>query len=346
MSRVGVVHHPIYQEHDPGPYHPESPRRLQALEEVLAGPASGLFTEVEPRPATKEEICRVHRANHFERMAATAGLPRTMIDPDTQTSPRSFEAALMAAGGLVELVRAAVKGRIDAGLALVRPPGHHAEANRSMGFCLFNNVAVAAQDALRKLSLGRVLIVDWDLHHGNGTQHSFEEEKRVLYFSTHQYPFYPGTGAITETGHGQGRGYTINVPLGMGHGDAEYVQIFQRLLVPVAEKYSPELILVSAGFDIHHLDPLGGMEVTALGFAALTRCLSELARELGPLVLTLEGGYSLGGQAEGVLRVLEELAGRSPLAPDQLRDDPSRADIAAVAEVRRVQSPFWPVLKD
>jgi acetoin utilization deacetylase AcuC-like enzyme len=345
MSRVGVVHHSLYQEHDPGPFHPESPRRLLALEEILAGPAAGLFTEVEPRPATKEEICRVHRTNHFERMAATAGVPQTMIDPDTQTSPRSFEAALLAAGGLLELVKEAVAGRIESGLALVRPPGHHAEANRSMGFCLFNNVAVAARYALESLGLDRVLIVDWDLHHGNGTQHSFEEEKRVLYFSTHQYPFYPGSGAATETGRGQGLGYTVNVPLGPGNGDAEYVQIFERLLVPVAEKYSPELILVSAGFDIHHQDPLGSQEVTSLGFAALARRLSELAKETGPLVLTLEGGYSVQGQARGVLRIMEELAGRSPLAPDQLRDDPGRTDIAAVAEARRAQSALWPILQ-
>lgn len=345
MSRLGVVHHPLYQEHDPGPFHPESPRRLLTLEEVLAGPAAGLFTEIEPRPATREEVCRVHRINHFDRMAATAGAPRTMIDPDTQTSARSFEAALLAAGGLLELVKAAITGRIDSGLALVRPPGHHAEANRSMGFCLFNNVAVAAEYALADLGVERVLILDWDLHHGNGTQHSFEAEKRVLYFSTHQYPFYPGTGAATETGRGEGQGFTINVPLGPGHGDAEFVQIFERILVPVAKEYSPELILVSAGFDIHHRDPLGGQKVTALGFAAMARLLSELAKETGPLVLTLEGGYSVQGQARGVLRIMEELAGQSPLARDQLRDDPARPDIAALAEVRRAQRDLWPVLK-
>ena len=334
----------IYQEHDPGPYHPESPRRLAVLEQVLAGPARGLFEEVEPKPALEEDILRVHTADHFKRVAATAGRGHTMLDPDTQTSPLSFEAAMMAAGGLTKLVKTALAREIKAGLALVRPPGHHAEAGRSMGFCLFNNVAVAAAYALVKEGLERILIVDWDLHHGNGTQHTFEHEDRILYFSTHQYPFYPGTGAAEETGSGRGRGFTVNVPLGGGHGDREFVHIFERILKPVALAYDPQLILVSAGFDTHFNDPLGSQRVGPKGYAAMTRLLQELAGGKVPLVFTLEGGYNIQGQADSILAMMEQLNGRPVLGGDELRDDPGREDIPAAARARRVHAGRWPGL--
>ncbi len=344
MGRLGIVHHNIYRDHDPGPYHPENPARLAALEDVLAGPARGLYLEVEPVAAREEDILRVHTPGHFQRVAATAGRDHAMLDPDTQTSPRSFEAAMMAAGGLIELVKKALAGEIEAGLALVRPPGHHAEADRSMGFCLFNNVAVAAARALEEEGLERVLIVDWDLHHGNGTQHSFEEDPRVLYFSTHQYPFYPGTGAAREVGRGRGRGMTVNVPLSMGHGDEEFVQIFERVLRPLARAYEPRLILVSAGFDTHFNDPLGSQKVTPKGYAAMTRSLQELAAGSIPLVFTLEGGYNIQGQADSILAVMEQLAGKQVLGPGELRDDPDQGDIPAVVEVKEAQAGLWPGL--
>ena len=341
MTPLGLVHHPIFQEHDPGPYHPESPRRLAVLDEVLDGPAKGLYQKVEPVSAREEDILRVHTREHYKRVAATAGRSQAMLDPDTQTSPRSFEAALMAAGGLIELVKGALAGNFRAGLALVRPPGHHAEAGRSMGFCLFNNVAVAAAYALAERGLERILIVDWDLHHGNGTQHTFEGEDRVLYFSTHQYPFYPGTGAVEEVGSGRGRGLTVNVPLGPGHGDQEFVHIFERILKPVALEYDPRLVLVSAGFDTHFNDPLGSQRVGPKGYAAMTRLLQELAGEKVPLVFTLEGGYNIQGEANSILALVEQLNGRPVLQPDELRDDPGREDILAVAAARRVQADYW-----
>ncbi len=344
MARLGIVHHRLYQDHDPGPYHPESPKRLAALEDILSGPARGLFEEVEPVPAREADILRVHTPDHLKRVAATAGRSHTMLDPDTQTSPLSFEAAMLAAGGVIELVRSALAGEIQAGLALVRPPGHHAEAERSMGFCLFNNVAVAAAYALAEQGLDRVLIVDWDLHHGNGTQHTFEEDNRVLYFSTHQYPYYPGTGAAREVGQGKGRGLTVNVPLSSGHGDEEYVQIFERILKPLAREYKPGLILISAGFDTHFNDPLGSQKVTPKGYAAMTRALQELAAGKVPLVFALEGGYNIQGEADSILALMEQLAGRPVLRSGELRDDPKRKDIPAVTEVRQAQADYWPNL--
>ena len=349
MAQLGIVHHSIYQDHDPGLYHPESPRRLAVLEDVLAGPAKGLYKEIEPQPAGEEDILRIHAPEHFNRVAATAGQNHTMLDPDTQTSPLSFEAAMMAAGGLIRLVESALAGEIESGLALVRPPGHHAEAGRSMGFCLFNNVAVAAAWALARGGLERVLIADWDLHHGNGTQHSFEREDRVLYFSTHQYPFYPGTGGVEEVGSGRGRGMTVNVPLNAGHGDEEFVQIFERILAnPVAREFRPGLILVSAGFDTHIKDPLGSQKVTPKGYAAMTRSAPGVGRrdQDSPGFCTLEGGYNIQGQADSVLaHDPNNLNGRPVLDPGELRDDPARADISAVAAGdRKTQAGFWPGL--
>ena len=202
-------------------------------------------------------------------------------------------------------------GDLDNAFALVRPPGHHAERSRAMGFCLFNNVAIAAMYARKDLGLERILIADWDVHHGNGTQHSFEGDDSILYFSTHQYPLYPGTGSYGETGSGKGIGYTVNVPLPTGYGDGDYVSIFDKVLKPVALEYKPDLILVSAGFDIYYRDPLGSMNVTPEGFAGLTRLLMNIADECceGKLVITLEGGYHINGQRESVKAVLEELTG-------------------------------------
>lgn len=232
-------------------------------------------------------------------------------------------------------------GELDNGFALVRPPGHHAEANQAMGFCLFNNIALAAAWALKRKGLSRVMVVDWDLHHGNGTQHSFRSDARVLYFSTHQYPFYPGSGALDEVGDGEGRGFTVNVPLNPGHGDEEYVAIFQNLVQPLARAYKPELILVSAGFDIYRQDPLGGMTVTTDGFAALARLLKEAAEEVcgGRLVITLEGGYDVEGQARGVGKIIDMLLGVGSAGEKLARTKAPEPPI--IAQVRRAQAGLW-----
>jgi len=231
------------------------------------------------------------------------------LDADTQTSADSYDAACFAVGALIDGIQCLDQGEIDNCFCLVRPPGHHAERDQSMGFCLFNNVAVAARWARKELGIKRVMIVDWDLHHGNGTQHSFYDTDQVLYCSTHQYPYYPGTGAVLETGNAAGEGFTVNVPLSGGQGDFEFSRIYNELFAPIARQFQPDLILVSCGFDVYDGDPLGTMKVSPEGFAYMTKVMRELAEELcgGKLLITLEGGYSLTGMRDGTLAVLAEV---------------------------------------
>jgi acetoin utilization deacetylase AcuC-like enzyme len=317
---LGLVRDPIYQQHDPGAYHPESPLRLKIADEFLANwPETEHLVEIEIRQAKHEELARVHGRTHIESVAAMDGRGG-FFDADTCASPMSYQAALYAAGGLINLVDAALEGRVQNGLALVRPPGHHAMANQAMGFCLFNNVTVAAAHLLRARGLERVLIVDWDVHHGNGTESIFYNEPGVLYFSTHQSPFYPGTGPVEALGNGPGAGYNINVPLPPGQGDNDYIRIFEDLLTPIARQYAPEFILVSAGFDAHCEDILGSMEITDQGYGALSRVVNDLAAEFCPgrVVLTLEGGYCPEAQARSLIQCLAALNGNDQA--DELRE--------------------------
>ena len=288
----------LMERHDPGPGHPERPDRLRAVVDRLArlkGP-----TWVTPRAATQRELERVHTPAHVHRVLGTRG-HAVRFDADTETSPGSVTAAERAAGAAIEAVDSALAG--ESAFALVRPPGHHAEAARAMGFCLFNNVAVAAAHAVSK-GLERVLILDWDVHHGNGTQHIFEADPRVLFFSTHRSPFYPGTGQREERGRGAGQGHTHNVPLPAGCTDGDYAMAFDALFTPVAEAFRPQLVLVSAGFDAHADDPIGGMRVSADGFAWMCERVMKLG---APAALVLEGGYdleALARSAEACTRVL------------------------------------------
>jgi acetoin utilization deacetylase AcuC-like enzyme len=231
------------------------------------------------------------------------------MDADTTAGPKTWATALLAAGGFLESLDRIMDGTVPGALALVRPPGHHAEASRAMGFCFFNNVAIGAEHLLRRHGLRRILIVDWDLHHGNGTEHAFYERREVLYFSTHQSPLYPGTGAARFFGRGEGCGYNLNVPLLAGKTDADYLHIYEDILAPVAARFEPDFILVSAGFDIAAGDPLGGMAVTPRGFGRLTAALLDMARRTaaGRLALVLEGGYDLTALREGVGEVLGAL---------------------------------------
>ncbi len=251
---LSIVRDPLYLQHSGGPGHPERPERLQAINALLETfPLRDRIEDVAARPARLEELLRVHEEGYIRRIAGTQGQELTMLDADTGATAASYAAALQAAGGTIEAVRSVLEGGHSA-FAFVRPPGHHAEAGRAMGFCLFNNVAVAACQALEVHGLERVLILDWDIHHGNGTMHSFYDSRQVLYFSVHQYPHYPGTGGIDDTGVEEGQGYTVNVPLPGGQGDAEYMRIFRRVFLPIAREYRPDLILVSAGFDAHRDD--------------------------------------------------------------------------------------------
>src|SRR3954471_21519232 len=265
-----------FEEHTTPPGHPERPERARVFSTVAARWRENGRQVVQPRAATREQLARVHDVAYVDGIAATAGRA-VMLDPDTFTSPESYEIALLAAGAAVQAMEHAVD-RGEPAFALVRPPGHHAEQMRAMGFCLFNNIAVAAAAGLAR-GLSRVAVVDIDVHHGNGTQWMFYDDPRVLYVSTHQYPFYPGTGAASETGQGRGEGFTFNIPLAAGARDAEYAAAYDRVAERLAE-YAPQLLLVSAGYDAHIDDPLASMRVTTAGYAAVVRSLAEAARRL------------------------------------------------------------------
>ena len=348
MKKTGIVRDGRYLKHDPGAYHPESPRRLDVLYSMIDQELKGKYVQVDPILAEEEALLWIHDRSYINMVASTAGKEYTPLDPDTSTSPGSYEAALLAAGGLCKAVSMVMEGELDNAFAVVRPPGHHAERARAMGFCLFNNVAIGARYAQKSLGAKKVLIADWDLHHGNGTQHSFEDDSTVLYFSTHQYPYYPGSGSLREVGTGEAKGYTVNVPLSVGNGDVEYVGIFEKILKPIAREYRPDLIMVSAGFDIYANDPLGGMNVTATGFAAMTRCLLDVAEEVcnGRVVATLEGGYNMQGLRECGKAVLEEMIGLRCTNPAEvMAKGPQGSLDDIIKEVVGAYGQFWKGLK-
>jgi acetoin utilization deacetylase AcuC-like enzyme len=306
VARTGFVYHPDYLQHDMGAGHPESPQRLRAIRVRLetAGTLKRL-TPIEPSVAAEEWIITVHAPAYVARLKATApATGRVSLDPDTAMSPGTLRAAFLAAGGALAAVDAVMAGQVDNAFCAVRPPGHHAERGRAMGFCFFNNVAIAARYLQRKHGIERVLIVDWDVHHGNGTQHSFYDDPSILFFSTHQSPHYPGTGLASERGEGPAEGLTINVPLSQGLGDPEYRQIFEHDLVPAADRFKPQCVLISAGFDAHRDDPLAGMGLTEDGYATLTRIVGGIARRhsSGRIISCLEGGYNLDALSASVDR--------------------------------------------
>jgi acetoin utilization deacetylase AcuC-like enzyme len=304
MGKTGLVYHSSYLEHDMGAGHPESFNRLHAILQRLeqSGTASQL-TRIEPRKAEDKWITQVHTPRYLEALhRAAPAMGHVSLDPDTSMSPGSLHAAYLAAGGALAGVDAIMAGQVDHVFCAVRPPGHHAEAGRAMGFCLLNNVAIAARYVQKKYGLARVLIVDWDVHHGNGTQHSFEDDPSVLFFSTHQYPHYPGTGRGTERGKGAGEGFTVNVPMEAGEGDDEYGSIFHKVLVPAADAFKPEFIIISAGFDAHKDDPLASMGLTEAGYSDLTNIVAGIATRhaKGRILSSLEGGYNLTALALSV----------------------------------------------
>lgn len=308
MLKTAVIADRRYANHRPGTAHPERPERVLALNDMAEGLHREGLELIAPREATLDEVALCHDRRYIAEVARTSGLDRYDFDPDTHTSPGSFRTAMLGAGGVINAVEAVLGGAADNSFAIVRPPGHHARPARAMGFCLFNNVAIGAS-WLVEHGIDRVLIIDWDVHHGNGTQEMFYESPDVMYVSTHQYPHYPGTGAIGEMGAGAGAGYTLNVPMPANFGDAEYIRAFDELIVPAARKFAPGFVLVSAGFDCHFRDPLASMNVTEAGFAAMTRRVMSLAAECcdGRLAIALEGGYDLLALADSGAAVLEEL---------------------------------------
>lgn len=320
---TAYLYSPVFLEHKERG-HPESPERLRVILDTLA--ETGLLarlTALEPVPATDAQLQAVHAPGHIERVKTLVARGGGHFDADTYATARSLDAARLAAGAVVRAVDAVITGQVENAFALVRPPGHHATRTRAMGFCLFNNIAVAAQHALDTHKLERVLIVDYDVHHGNGTQDIFDSSARALYFSTHQYPHYPGTGDWREIGEVECAGFTVNVPLPSYVGDIGFGRVFDELLFPLAERYHPQLILVSAGYDAHWSDPLAMENLTIAGYGALARTLVALARDLcaGRVVFTLEGGYNPPALAHGVAATFHALLG-DPDIPDPLGASP------------------------
>ena len=342
MLRTGLVIDARYQDHQPGQHHPERPARIGTLLSAVESYQRSGLTRFTPRLATQEEIALIHDTAHIGRVAATAGHDNYAFDADTHVSALSYDTARLATGGLLSILEAVMERDIDNGFALVRPPGHHAERDRAMGFCLFNSAAIGAQYLRERFGLKRILLMDWDLHHGNGSQHSFYDDPGVLYASTHQYPYYPGTGAAGEVGQGAGAGYTLNLPIPAGWGDVEYQQLFQTIIDPICRQFDPEFVLISAGFDAHVRDPLGGLHVTEEGFSAFARVLLRIARDhaKGRCAALLEGGYDLIGLEKSALRVLDEMGG------EQLETALPEVDPRPLLpQVQTVQRNYWELPK-
>ncbi|MFT5694587.1 MAG: acetoin utilization deacetylase AcuC-like enzyme [Myxococcota bacterium] len=333
---IGVIEDPRFQNHVAPDGHPEAPARLVAVSKALANweehsPQS--LSRLAPRHASDDEILRVHTGDHLRHVSMSVSHAPTQLDPDTYVSAQSLDVARLAAGSCIDLAMAVASGELQTGFAALRPPGHHAEAAKAMGFCLFNNVAIAARALQQQAGIEKVLILDWDVHHGNGTQHSFERDPSILYMSTHQFPYYPGTGAASETGIDMGFGTTVNIPMPPGCGNYEYVGVMQHLFAPIALEFAPDIILVSCGFDAHAVDPLGQMEITQAGFLAMTQIAREVSEMAcnGRIAYFLEGGYAAQGLIEGTQAVL---AGTLATAPDSLLASP--LDIAAGSNLHDV----------
>jgi acetoin utilization deacetylase AcuC-like enzyme len=327
MAKPLVVIDQGYLKHLPGESHPERPERIQALLNLAGALDKQMFELASPRAATRADVEYTHGADHVRLVESTSKHNRYALDGDTITCRDSFGVALLAVGGFLTLLDAIASKQSSNGFALVRPPGHHALRDHAMGFCLFNTMAIGAEYLKRVYGAKKILIMDWDVHHGNGTQAAFYDDPTVLFISTHQFPFYPGSGAVNETGVGAGEGLTLNVPLPAGCTDVEYLQVFQDIVVPAAEKFQPDWILVSAGFDPHRRDPLGGMNVTEEGFGAMARLLLALANRFadGRIAFLLEGGYDLAGLRDSVAAVLAAMqaqvpppAGHLPLAESRI----------------------------
>jgi acetoin utilization deacetylase AcuC-like enzyme len=312
---------PRFADHLTPPGHPERVERFEVMQVAVGEFRQRGGPLLDPRRVSDVELTRVHDADYVAKIKATAGRA-TALDPDTYTSPLTYEVATLAAGAAVTAVDHVLDaGRGARALAVVRPPGHHAERNRAMGFCLFNNIAVAAAHA-RGRGLSRVAIVDYDVHHGNGTQSAFYADPRVLFVSSHQYPFYPGTGAAGDTGTGAGQGFTVNMPIAAGGTDADFARLYDSVALPIVRQFKPELILLSAGFDAHMDDPLGGMRLTTPFFRQLTAAVVSIADECcdGKLVAVTEGGYDLKALADSLRVTIEAL--ETSVAPAGLLREP------------------------
>src|SRR5262245_269821 len=326
MATTAVVVDREYLKHRPGDGHPERPERVKVLLDLAGELDRGKFHLLAPQPAKRTDIEAIHGTDYVRVIEATAARDVYALDGDTITCRDSFAVSVLAVGGFLNLIDSIAANEVRNGFALVRPPGHHALRSRAMGFCLFNTMAIAAEYVKRIHGAKKVWIMDWDVHHGNGTQDAFYDDPSVLFISTHQYPFYPGSGAVNEVGVGAGEGFTLNIPLPAGSADREYLEVFHHVIVPAAEWFQPDWILVSAGFDPHRRDPLGGMAVTEVGFAAMARRLLALAENFcgGKIAFLLEGGYDLAGLKNSVAAVLDVIQ----------RGDPSMDQVLTLSDSR------------
>lgn len=345
---IGIVFHPDYLIHT-NAHHPERKERLDYIlkkldnESVKPG-----YNFIEPGYADIDTVALVHGRDYIESVQKACRRDAGFLDMDTYIVPESYDIALRSAGGAVQGLDEVMNGNYRRVFCLIRPPGHHAEENQAMGFCIFNNIAVAARVAQRKYGLTRIAIIDWDVHHGNGTQHTFARDNQVLFFSVHQSPAYPGTGSVKETGRGDGEGFTINVPLPGGCGDEDYLYTFKELLVPVLEEFRPQLIMLSAGQDAYHLDPLAGMNLTLRGYYEMARIIADLADKYaeGRILACMEGGYHLEGQSEAVLHALNALGNWGlPIPHEDASGYEGEMASRRVEEVKKVHSSFWNNLK-
>jgi acetoin utilization deacetylase AcuC-like enzyme len=330
-----------FADHRTPPGHPERVERAEVMRAVASEWKQRGGVVRDPRPATRAELLRVHNEHHLATIDQTAGRA-VSLDPDTFTSPQSRDVALLAAGAAILSVESIVQSAATRLFALVRPPGHHAERDRAMGFCLYNNVAAAAAHAL-ELGLERIVVMDYDVHHGNGTQWIFYEDPRVLYISTHQYPFYPGTGAAEDVGRGKGAGYTVNVPLEAGATDGDFAEVFKAIVMPVIDQFRPELVMISAGFDAHERDPLARMRLSTYGYATLTRALCEAADRHchGRVVAVTEGGYDLTALKACLQTTVALLDGSHVAAPTEEPLGATTRSRASIAATRAAHAKYW-----
>ncbi len=345
--RTGIIYDDRYLLHETG-MHPEKKERLNAIMSFLE--KKGVLEKlerVEPRKASVEEIEYAHTRKYIEEVENYCAKGYNALDLDTLICTQSYDTALLAAGGSITAVDKVMKDELDHVFAFVRPPGHHAEPSRGMGFCLFNNAAIAAYHAMKAYNLERILIYDWDVHHGNGTQLMLYHDPRALYLSTHQSPAYPGTGSIEEIGAGKGEGYTVNVPLSGGTSNKDLETILREILVPICDEYKPQLVMVSAGHDAHENDPLAGMALTSQGYGMMAGIMKEIADEHcdGKIVLLLEGGYNLNALSESVFNVLNTLAGWDMEPEGKPGDDHVRDSTwSRINTVKDKLKEYWPVL--
>jgi len=346
-EKVGLIYHPDYLLHSQD-RHPE---RKERLEHIMAALEEKRLLDrvkrIAPEPAEVEDIALIHDRDYIQSIEEACRMGRRFLDMDTYIVPESYRVALLSAGGALSGLRAVMEAsgtNTNKVFAFNRPPGHHAERNRAMGFCLFNNIAVAAAAAKRDYGLKRVAIVDWDVHHGNGTQHSFEDDSEVLFISTHQSPAYPGTGRVEETGRGRGEGFNINIPLPAGTGNREYKVAFESIIIPILDQYKPELLLISAGQDAYHRDPLAGMSLSEEGYYYMAEQLAQASGRWskGRILLCLEGGYHLQGQAAVIIQILNALGQWGlPLERGESDREPAGHILRRLDQVIETQKVYW-----